>query len=281
MPGARSALRGARARVAGLFAPSGPLPGIGDGRDHVLVTGAAGSIGSILVEALAGDYVVHGLDVARGPGVERVVDVTRSSRVEPAFEGMRAVVDLAADSSVSATWDSVLTNNVPATVNVLEAARKAGVRRVVFASSNHVVGMYERDEPYASIVAGVYEGLDPDELPRLGTDVPVRPDGPYGIGKALGEAAARYYSEAFGLSVICLRIGTVNRANRPTGARHFATLLTHRDLVHLVRCCLEAPDSLRFAVFYGVSANTWRFWDIEGARRMIGYAPEDDAESRR
>jgi nucleoside-diphosphate-sugar epimerase len=278
MAHAASVLRSTSTRAARLLAPRGRLRGIGDGRDHVLVTGAAGTIGSILVEALAGDYAVHGLDVAPGPGVERVVDVTSARRVEPAFEGIRDVVDLAADASVSATWDSVLANNVRATVTVLEAARKAGVRRVVFASSNHVVGMYEHDEPYASIVSGAYEGLDSGKFLRLGSDVPLRPDGPYGVGKALGEAAARYYAETFGLSVICLRIGTVNRADRPTSARQFATLLTHRDLVHLVRCCLDAPDSLRFAVYYGVSANTWRFWDIEGARDAVGYVPEDDAE---
>jgi nucleoside-diphosphate-sugar epimerase len=254
---------------------------VGDGRDHLLVTGAAGRIGAILVDAFSGDYAVHGLDVVRGQGVERIVDVTSPSRLAPTFEGMRAVVDLAANASVSASWDSVLTNNVPATVAVLEAARAAGVPRVVFASSNHVVGLYERDEPYASIVTGSYDGLEPGNFPFLGGDVPLRPDGPYGVGKALGEAAARYYAESFGLSVLCLRIGTVNHEDRPTSDRQFATLLTHRDLIRLVRCCLEAPEDLAFGVYYGVSANTWRFWDLEQARRDLGYVPEDDAEQWR
>ena len=251
------------------------------GRPRVLVTGATGLIGRIVVEGLSDQYVVHGLDLVKGPGVERVGDMAKLRRVESAFEGMTAVVDLAANPSVTEPWSAVLQNNIPATLNALEAARKAGVKRVVFASSNHVVGMYEHDEPYASVVAGEYERLDPDELPRLTKDTPVRPDGPYGVGKAFGEAAARYLAEAHELSVICLRIGTVNRANRPTNPRHFATLLTHRDLVHLIRCCLAAPDSLRFGVFYGVSANTWRFWDIEDAREAIGYTPQDNAESFR
>ena len=108
--------------------------------------------------------------------------------------------------------------------------------------------------------------------------MPIRPDGPYGIGKAFGEAAGRYYSDVHGLSVICLRIGTLNRESRPTSVRHFATLLTHRDLVQLVRRCIDAPDDLRFAIFYGVSDNKWRFWDISNARDLIGYAPQDDAE---
>ena len=109
----------------------------------------------------------------------------------------------------------------------------------------------------------------------------VRPDTPYGVGKALGEASARYHAEAHGLSVLCLRIGTLNWANRPSVARHFATLITHGDMARLVRCCIEAPQDLTFGIFYGVSANTWRIWDIDDARRLIGYEPADDAEQWR
>ena len=250
-------------------------------RDRVLVTGARGLIGSILVKALADEHAVSGLDVASGPSVDRVGDMTKLRRVERAFEGVDAVVDLAADARMSATWKSVRENNIAATVNTFEAARAAGVRRVVFASSNHVVGLYERDEPYASIVEGAYADLDPEDVPLLTADIPIRPDSPYGIGKAFGEAVARYYAEEHGLSVICVRIGTVNRANRPENPRHFATLLSHADLVRLVRCCIAAPESVRFAIYYGVSANTWRFWDVEEPRRAIGYSPQDDAEAWR
>jgi len=92
------------------------------------------------------------------------------------------------------------------------------------------------------------------------------------------EAAGRYYAEEHGLSVICLRIGTVNQQDRPRNPREYATLLTHRDLVQLVRRCFEAPLDLRFAGFYGVSRNTWRIWDIEDAGSALGFAPVDDAE---
>jgi nucleoside-diphosphate-sugar epimerase len=223
---------------------------------------------------------MHGLDVRRGEGVDWVGDMTRRDRVQPAFRGMEAVIHLAADARVSAPWASVLQANVGGTVNAFEAAREAGVRRVIFASSNHVVGMYENDEPYASIVAGDYEGLEPARLPLIGADAPIRPDGPYGAGKAFGEAAGRYYADVHGLSVVCLRIGTVNASDRPKDPREFATLLTHRDLVHLIRRCLDVPE-LPFGVFYGVSANTWRFWDIDGARQVLGYEPQDDAEQCR
>jgi hypothetical protein len=188
------------------------------------------------------------------------------------------VVDLAANPDQHASWESVRENNIPATLNALEAARGAGVRRLVFASSNHVTGMYEHDEPYASIIAGRYETLEPGGFERVTASHPIRPDGPYGVGKALGEAAGRFYSDVHGLSVVCLRIGTVNRQDRPRNVRELATLLTHRDLVQLVDRSLAAPESVGFAVVYGVSANRWRIWDIEDARRLLGYEPADDAE---
>jgi uronate dehydrogenase len=244
----------------------------------VLVTGAGGLIGGILRDGLRDAYTVRGLDARPGRGVDVVADMSDLAAIGPAFEGVDAVVDLAANSDADASWDAVRANNLPATVNAFEAARLAGVRRVVFASSNHVVGMYERDEPYASVVAGRYDGLDPTTLARLDETSPIRPDGPYGIGKAFGEATARFYWEEHGISAVCLRIGTVNREGRPTNARHFATLLTHRDLVTLVRCCLAAPPAVGFAIVYGVSANTWRMWDIERARELIAYEPRDDAE---
>lgn len=253
----------------------------GKGRHEILVTGAAGLIGGIVARGLADDYAVRGLDVTRDPQVTRRGDMTRLRSVEGAFRGAWAVVDLAADARLSAPWKAVRKNNIPSSLNALEAARKAGVRRLVYASSNHVVGRYEADEPYASIIAGKYDGLDPKTIPKLRVDAPIRPDSPYGVGKAFGEAAARLYAESTDLSVICLRIGTVNRADRPLEPRHFATLLTHGDLVRLVRCCLVAPDSLRFGVYYAVSGNTWRFWDLEPAREDLAYEPRDDAEAFR
>jgi hypothetical protein len=140
--------------------------------------------------------------------------------------------------------------------------------------------MYEHDSPYREIVAGRYEGLEPGAFPVLDHTVPVRPDGDYGVSKAFGEATGRYYSEQFGLEVACLRIGTVTRHDSPAGSvRHFATWLSHRDLTQLVDQSLRRP--LGFEVFYGVSRNRWRFWDITHAEEVIGYEPQDDAEEWR
>lgn len=247
-------------------------------RPGVVITGAAGTIGTVLRRELAFGYALRTIDRQPGADIDLVADVRRSERVASLVAGAAAVIELAANSSVSTSWRLVLENNLAATLGTLEAARQAGVRRVVVASSNHVTGIYERDEPYASILAGRYEGLEPGVFPRVRADSPPRPDSFYAVGKCGVEAAGRYYAEEHGLSVICLRIGTVNRENRPRNPREFATLLTHRDLGQLVRRCLEAPLDLRFAVFYGVSHNTWRIWDIDDAASTIGYQPLDDAE---
>jgi len=265
-------------RLSHRFKPLQPFDGA---RPGVVITGAAGIIGRVLRAELNDSYSLRTIDRSPGRGIDLAVDVRQPERMQGAFAGAGAVVELAASSSLSTDWKRVLENNLAATVATLEAARRAEVPRVVIASSNHATGMHERDEPYASVLAGRYEGLDPDALPRIRADSPVRPDSFYAVGKCAAEAAARYYAEEYGLSVICLRIGTVNRENRPRNPREFATLLTYQDLARLVQCCLEAPLELGFAVFYGISRNRWRIWDIEDAASRIGYAPIDDAESFR
>jgi nucleoside-diphosphate-sugar epimerase len=221
---------------------------------------------------------LSGIDLRRdrARGIARG-DVRRLRSIRSAFRGVDAVVDLATGSAVDLPWKEV-EKDIRGRVNVLEAARAHGIRRYVFASSNHVTGMYELDQPYASIVAGAYDGLDPARIPLIGPDSPIRPDSPYGVGKAFTEIACRHYAERYAISCLCLRIGTVRRDDRPHRAREYATLLTHADLAHLVDCALRAPLELRHGIYYGVSANTWRFWDIANARDELGFEPHDDAE---
>jgi nucleoside-diphosphate-sugar epimerase len=250
----------------------------------VLITGSNGLIGKTLIAAFKDRYTLSGLDVTKPEAGSKtpvtVADGSDLAAIMPAFKGVDAVVHLAANAPVETPWPDVLKNNISATHNVYEASRASGVKRLVFASSNHAVGLFENDEPYRSIVAGKYAGLEPGKFKRVDNAVPVRPDSDYGISKVFGEATGRYYSERFGLEVACLRIGTVNRHNSPTqSVRHFATWLSHRDLVQLVDRCLTAP--LKFDIFYGVSNNKWRFWDIEHAAQTIGYKPQDNAEDWR
>lgn len=246
---------------------------------RVLITGAGGLIGEILLRSLPAAYDVIGVDKRRVRDARvRRVDMTNARAARAACEGADALVDLAGVPNLDTSWDVVWKNNIRATMNGFAAAQAAGVRRIVFASSNHVTGLYEAEQPYAAIVAGSYAGLRPQDIPRIDSSVPIRPDSAYAVGKAFGEAAGRYYAETFGLSVICLRIGTVNREDRPKDSRHYATWLSHGDLVRLVRCALEAPDPIRFGIYYGVSKNKWAFWDINATRTDIGYDPQDDAE---
>ncbi len=247
--------------------------------ERVSITGAAGTIGTVLAGALRGRYSVAGADVRPDPAAGIVeADMTDLESAVGVLEGADVVIDLAANADQYASWDEVNRNNFPATINAMEAARRVGARRLIFASSNHAVGNFELDSPYREIVAGDYRGLEPGDCPLVGADVPIRPDGPYGVGKALGEAVGRYYSEVHGLSVICLRIGTVNGEDRPLTVRNLATFLFHADLVQLVQRCIEAPRDLDFGIYYGVSNNTWRFWDLTNAEAEIGYRPSENAE---
>lgn len=253
----------------------------------LLITGATGLIGGCLAQRLPelGDYELSGLDIVEPEEGSwdqfTVADCFDYDAMSPVFDGQDAVVHLAANAPVSTAWPDVLRNNIASTHNVYEASRAAGVKRLVFASSNHAVGNFELDEPYASIVRGDYSLVDedPSEIPVVDRSVQVRPDSDYGVSKVFGEATGRYYSEHFGLEVACLRIGTVNRADSPINIRSLATWLSHRDLAQLVHLCLTRP--LRFEVFYGVSDNRWRFWDIEHAREVLGYDPQDDGEEYR
>ena len=113
----------------------------------------------------------------------------------------------------------------------------------------------------------------------LTAETPTRPNNLYGASKVWGEALARYYSEAYGLSAVCLRFGRVTPEDRPVGPRDYAVYCSLRDAAQMIDKCLSAPDSVHFDTFYVVSNNKWRFRDIEHAREVVGYEPLDGAES--
>ena len=130
--------------------------------ERIAITGAAGLIGRLLAAELGSDHDVRAIDrVWRTGSLRRRQDTRRVELAERLFDGATTVIDLAADARLDAPWQSVLRGNLPATIGAFDAARRAGARRVIFASSHHVTGLYESDEPYASICAGRYEGLDP------------------------------------------------------------------------------------------------------------------------
>ena len=233
-----------------------------DGRElppRVLITGAAGAIGSCLREGLrplVDDLVLTDVRAIKPGGSERFVlaELADRAAIARAVEGVDAVIHLGAVPT-EAPFDELVGPNFIGTFNVFDAARRAGARRIVFASSNHATGFY----PVEQTLAG---------------HEPTRPDSLYGVTKVYGEALGRLYVDKFDMEVVCLRIGTF--ADRPRQVRDLATWLSPGDALRLFAASLSAPD-VGFRVVYGASANTRRFWDLTSGR-ALGYDPQDDAE---
>ena len=250
---------------------------------RVLVTGAEGVIGTAVRKHLGSRYELTSLTLTPQDFPSHVADIADLDAIRPAFDGVDAVVHLAASPSLETAWADVLHNNIVGTYNVFEAARLANVARVVFASSNHVIGMYELDGAPA-----LYE---PDDERTYDNTAEIRPDSLYGVSKAYGEALGRMYVERHGLRVFCLRIGAVRANDDPTAPtanplidldaegrrnRLRAVWLSQRDCAELIASCLEVED-VSWAVVYGVSANARRFWDLTNARELLGWEPQDSA----
>jgi uronate dehydrogenase len=231
------------------------------GMGRLLITGAAGAIGTVLRRDLGPRWDhLRGFDLRRYEPLadaEEVVvgDLRDEDQVADAVRGVTAIVHLAGIPSETG-FEEVLQHNILGTYRVLEAARRHDVRRVVVASTNHVVGFHHVDEQ-----------LDERAVPR--------PDTYYGVAKLAGEGLASLYADKFGLDIVSVRIGTFR--DRPTHRRHLSTWLSHRDAVHLFDRCLTAPLD-GHVVVYGVSANT-RSWWSDPARELLGYRPQDDAEA--
>ncbi len=243
---------------------------------ELLITGCNGLVGRILWDGLKNDFDLYGLDISSNKSSEKIfqADISKADEVQTIFHripSLTYIIHLAGDPRVDADWDSVFANNIGGTKNIYEAARLAGVKRIVFASSNHATGAYEGFPP----------SLHTRQNPTLiTTRDPIRPDGFYGASKAAGEAIARMYYEVYGLESICLRIGSVIKEDNPSvNPRFESTWLSHRDLVQLVRKSLLAD--VKFGIYYGVSKNAKRFWDISNAEAELGYHPEDDASKRK
>lgn len=228
---------------------------------RILLTGAAGAIGSTLRRGLRGRYPLLRLsDIAQlgegGEGeeivradmgdLEALVDVCRDCDAVLHFGGTPA----------EAPWEVIHANNIVGAYNMFEAARRAGVRRFIYASSNHVIGFHHQRRP----VDGNSE---------------MRPDTRYGVSKVFGEALGRLYADKHGMEVICLRIGSFRP--KPTDVRMLCTWLSPGDMVRLAIAALDAGD-IHFETVYGVSANARTNWDLSAAERL-GYWPQDNAES--
>ncbi|WGF90457.1 NAD-dependent epimerase/dehydratase family protein [Marinivivus vitaminiproducens] len=226
---------------------------------RVLLTGAAGRLGQMLRERLAGSFELLRLSDRRdmapaGPGEEVVVcDLADASATAAICQGVDAIVHMGGIPN-DQPWPTLVEGNLTGAINLWEGARMAGVGRVLFASSNHAIGLYRRTQ-------------------TIDHAVHPRPDSRYGLTKAFGEDLAKLYAFKHGVRGYCMRIGGCTP--RPVDARALSTWLSPDDLARLVRTGLEA-DYL-FEIVYGVSANRRAWWDNTNAHRL-GYRPKDDAE---
>ena len=230
---------------------------------RLLLTGAAGGLGRELRTRLKAHCGVLRLsDIAElgtaAPGEEVMpAALEQPAAVHALLEGVDAVVHLGG-VSVEGPFEPILQANIVGVYNLYEAARKHRVRRIVFASSNHVTGFYRQDEV-------------------IDATMPMRPDGYYGISKAFGENMAQFYFDRYGIETVSLRIGS--SFPEPKDRRMLATWMSFADLERLVVASLTAPV-VGHSVIYGMSDNTTTWWDNTAARH-IGYRPQDSSESFR
>lgn len=227
---------------------------------RVAITGAAGLVGTGLRRELTGrGYALVLIDrraIGDAGANEQAVqlDIGNAEGLVSAFAGLDAVVHLAA-CTTDAPWPEQVQLSVQGCINVFEGARSAGVPRVVYASSHHVVGLHPRE-------------------PVMGTEAVLRPDSRYGVGKAFGEAIGAMFACKYGLKVLAIRIGNVN--TRPIDRRRLGSWLSWRDLGQLVQIGIENPE-ITFDVVYGISDATGRHYD-NGTAYALGYEPQDSSE---
>jgi uronate dehydrogenase len=227
---------------------------------RLLLTGAAGGLGQQLRPRLKAycdtlrlsDRAELG-EAAPGEEVQRAELADRAAMLA-LLDGVDAVVHLGGIST-DGPFDAIVQANIVGTYNLYEAARQHGVRRIVFASSNHVTGFYRQDQV-------------------IDATMPVRPDGHYGLSKAFGENLAQYYFDRYGLETVSLRIGS--SFPEPKDRRMLATWLSYDDLERLVVASLSAPV-VGHSIVYGISDNRLAWWDNPPARH-VGYRPQDSSE---
>src|SRR5262245_50924282 len=230
---------------------------------RIVLTGAAGGIGTMIRPLLASQY--PGLVLSDKVAPKNLLpsetfvaaDLTKPDEVAAAVKGADSVIHLGG-FSIEGPWDVIVQANIIGCYNPFEAAVQAGVKRVLFASASPAVGFYPRKR-------------------KIGTDVTGRPDSRYGVSKAFGEALGALYSDKHGMIVTCLRIGNVGA--RPLDVRRLSIWISPEDIVQLIRIGLDHPD-IRFEILYGASDNKAAWWDNSRAHQL-GYRPSGKGEQHR
>ena len=226
----------------------------------LLLTGAAGGLGQALRERLKANCDVLRLSdrVAFGEVGQNeeivLADLADADAVNTMVTGVNAIIHLGG-VSVEGPFEPIMQANILGVYHLYEAARQHGVKRVVFASSNHVTGFYRQSE-------------------TIDADRPARPDGFYGVSKAFGEDLSRFYFDRYGIETACVRIGS--SFAEPRDRRMLASWLSFDDLHRLITACLTTPV-LGHSIIFGMSNNAVTWWDNSKARH-VGYVPKDSSD---
>lgn len=239
-----------------------------DAKRKVLVTGAAGRIGSYFAEHSHEKYDLRLMVCGDEPDINRIRaygevvegNLADLERLKDFCAGIDTVVHMAGDPDPAAVWSSLLESNIVGTYNIFAAAKHAGCRRVIYASSIHAVSGYPSDV-------------------QVKTSEPVNPGDLYGVSKCFGEALARYMAEKEGVSAICLRIGAfqpIEAMEKESGLGMLDGFVSRRDLNQLINRSIDV-ENVKFAILHGLSNNRFKRLDISDARELVGYAPVDDA----
>lgn len=207
-----------------------------------------------------------------------IADISDARAVGRALDGMDAVLHIAAVPGPEDSFNDVMESNIRGTYNVLEACRKKGVGRMVYASSIMTTWGYSQFvEPYKAI--GDNRAADiPAEFPLIRHTDPVRPTEPYSMSKVWAEGACRTYADAHGLSVICLRIGWVNKENTARGIFSNSIWCSHADIASSFELALKKTAEPVYDICYALSDNKYRWVDLEHARAVTGFVPQDRGE---
>ena len=250
-------------------------------KPKVLVTGASGLIGGLTIRDLSDKYEFSGLSRRPVEGIPHIqADISDLEAVRRACQGVDMVLHLAAETQDYDDWDRVMESTIGGALNVYRAAQEAGVWRVVFMSSGSTMCGYEWYEgsPYGKLAANQLDRLPADARMITHLDPP-RSDSFYGVGKLFGENTGRLFSDRYGMSVLCIRLGAVLPDDKPALIRHFPGYLSQADAVQMIDKCLGAPASLKFDIFDAISENSRRWRDTNHAKEVIGWRPTGSAEN--
>jgi len=248
------------------------------------ITGASGKIGPSLAAGLARKYNLtlfyreHKPDPSLGLKLIRA-DLSDEKQVKGIFDGLDAIIHLAAEASIPSTWKRILNGNIMATYNVYEEARCAGVSKIVFASTNHVQHAYTMGE---TALTEDFSYVERNGLIKLND--PPAPDSLYGVSKLFGEDLGRYYARFFGIKVVSLRIGWaapdvvpswINKCDKASKDHFRCMFISRRDLLDVVEKALQINTN--YLVVYAVSDNNPCVFDLTETRERLGFNPRDDS----